>query len=179
MASSGRGGGRGSGVPRPAAAPSAAVSVSVSNATAGGTTSQISASSSGGVTVAASVRDRLGHSVSEDDPRTLFELEERLGKGSFGSVYRGVHRRTGEWVAIKIISLAEEEAVDDVRREISILKECENSHIVKYYGSYFEQDNLWVWMHTPPLPLVSSFHHYAHSLFSTDCDGILWWRERG
>jgi serine/threonine-protein kinase 24/25/MST4 len=96
--------------------------------------------------VSAALRDRLGHNVgiSDDDPRSLFQLEERLGKGSFGSVYRGVHRRTGEWVAIKIISLADEEAVDDVRREISILKECENSHIVKYYGSYFEQDNLWV-----------------------------------
>lgn len=90
------------------------------------------------------LRDRLGHTVSEDDPKSLFQLEERLGKGSFGSVYRGVHKRTGEWVAIKIISLAEDEAVEDVRREIGILKECENSHIVKYFGSYFEEENLWV-----------------------------------
>jgi serine/threonine-protein kinase 24/25/MST4 len=82
--------------------------------------------------------------VYDDDPRTLFELQERLGKGSFGSVYKAVNVKTKEVVAIKIISLSEDDAVEDVRREISILRECENSHIVKYYGSYFEEENLWV-----------------------------------
>ena len=90
------------------------------------------------------LRDRLGHNIEAQEPSQLFNLKERLGKGSFGSVFKAVNNVTSEIVAVKIISLADEQALDDVRREISILKECDNSHIVKYYGSYFEDDNLWV-----------------------------------
>jgi len=37
---------------------------------------------------AATLRDRLGHAVYQDDPKQLFDLQERLGKGSFGTVYK-------------------------------------------------------------------------------------------
>lgn len=87
---------------------------------------------------------RFEDQVNTEDPTTLFDLKERLGKGSFGSVYRAVTRRTGEVVAIKIIPVADDESIEDVRREVSILQECENSHIVKYYGAYFQAENLWV-----------------------------------
>lgn len=87
---------------------------------------------------------RFEDSVLNEDPLTLFDLQERLGKGSFGSVYRAINKRTGEVVAVKIIPVADDEAIEDVRREVSILQECENSHIVKYFGSYFQGENLWV-----------------------------------
>lgn len=90
------------------------------------------------------IRDRMGTSVNNEDPTKLYELKERLGKGSFGSVFKGVNRKTDEVVAIKIISLTEEEAIEDVRQEIEILQECESAQIVKYYGSYLQRDNLWV-----------------------------------
>ena len=87
---------------------------------------------------------RFEDHVHSDDPTTLFDLKERLGKGSFGSVFRAVNRKTGEVVAVKIIPVADDESIEDVRREVSILQECENSHIVKYYGAYFQAENLWV-----------------------------------
>lgn len=89
-------------------------------------------------------RTRFEHSVNHEDPTLLFDLKERLGKGSFGSVYRAIRRSTKEVVAVKIIPVADDEAIEDVGREITILQECDNSHIVKYYGAYFQQDNLWV-----------------------------------
>jgi serine/threonine protein kinase len=36
------------------------------------------------------------------------------------------------------------QALNDVRREIKILSECNHPNIVKYYGSYFKEENLWV-----------------------------------
>ncbi|KAL6065407.1 serine/threonine-protein kinase dst2 isoform X3 [Balamuthia mandrillaris] len=84
--------------------------------------------------------------ISNEDPEKLFELHERLGRGSYGMVYRGRAYKTGETVAIKIIALDDEAALDDVRKEISILSTCNHENIVSYYGSYFEEDNLWIVM---------------------------------
>lgn len=30
--------------------------------------------------------------------------------------------------------------------QIAILRECNDEHIVKYYGSYFKDNNLWIVM---------------------------------
>jgi len=93
------------------------------------------------------VQYRLGHTISSEDPTELFELEHRLGKGSFGAVYKARNRKTGEYVAIKVICLDEDEGVlDDVRSELAVLNECTNSHIVKYIGTYFKDENLWIVM---------------------------------
>jgi hypothetical protein len=43
----------------------------------------------------------------EADVADRFELLELLGKGSYGSVYKGRARDTGELFAIKVIPLAE------------------------------------------------------------------------
>jgi serine/threonine protein kinase len=59
-------------------------------------------------------------------------------------VYKAVNRRTGDVVAIKIISIDATDVLDDVRKEIQILSECHHENIVNYLGSYFKDDNLWV-----------------------------------
>jgi serine/threonine protein kinase len=38
----------------------------------------------------------------------------------------------------------EESAIEDVNQELSVLKECSSSYIVKYFGSYFHNEDLWV-----------------------------------
>lgn len=90
------------------------------------------------------LRETIGEFIRTEDPLKIYTLKERLGKGSFGSVYKGVNNKTEEVVAIKIISLSEEDAIEDVVQEISILQECEDPRIVKYHSSYFQEDNLWV-----------------------------------
>ena len=56
-----------------------------------------------------------------------------------------VRYSTGELVAIKTIPLEEgEDAIEDIRKEIAILKDCSHPNIVKYLGSFFKDDNLWV-----------------------------------
>ncbi|EGC36664.1 hypothetical protein DICPUDRAFT_150832 [Dictyostelium purpureum] len=90
--------------------------------------------------------DKLGVPILPDDPGTIFHLQERLGKGSFGQVFKAVHIVDGKVVAIKIISLDDQEAIKDVRKEISILAECNDRNIVQYYGSYFKDHQLWIVM---------------------------------
>lgn len=84
--------------------------------------------------------------ISSEDPETLFELQERLGKGSYGSVYKGRSYQTNEIVAIKLLSLDDEATLKDIREEIQHLAACNHPNIVHYYGSYFKDENLWICM---------------------------------
>lgn len=52
--------------------------------------------------------------------------------------------RGNNTVAIKIIAIDDPQALEDVRKEIRILSECNHPNIVKYLGSYFKDQNLWV-----------------------------------
>ena len=58
-------------------------------------------------------------------------------------VYKVRDYRSSEIVATKIIALDDEEALEDVRKEIKILATCDHPNIVKYHGSYFKDENLW------------------------------------
>ncbi|MDP2438812.1 MAG: protein kinase [archaeon] len=95
---------------------------------------------------------RLGINVSTEDPNKLFELQSRLGKGSYGSVYRAQCLRDGltgdgaSIIAIKVISVDDEEALEDVRKEVSILASCNHPNIVSYYGSFLNKEDLWLAM---------------------------------
>jgi len=89
---------------------------------------------------------RLGIAISNDDPKVLFDLQKRLGKGAYGSVYSAKRLSDDNVVAIKIIALDDDETLEDVRKEIKIMSECNHPNIVNYFGSYFKNDNLWIVM---------------------------------
>jgi len=67
-----------------------------------------------------------------------------LGQGAYGSVSKALHKKTGELYAIKMLSATSMAELDSIKKEIQILKLCDNEHIVKYYGSYFKDSNLWI-----------------------------------
>ncbi|XP_012986681.2 LOW QUALITY PROTEIN: serine/threonine-protein kinase 4 [Esox lucius] len=86
--------------------------------------------------------------LSEDNltkqPEEVFDVLEKLGEGSYGSVFKANYKETGEIVAIKQVPV--ETDLQEIIKEISIMQQCNSPHVVRYYGSYFKNSDLWIVM---------------------------------
>src|ERR1019366_8709103 len=76
-------------------------------------------------------------------------VEKELGSGAMGTVFLGKHKKSGQRVAIKLMSLAlgtSDTAVKRFKREVDILKQLDHVNIVKYIisGRY----------HSPPFYIM-------------------------
>ena len=70
------------------------------------------------------------------DPRGLFDLIEICGSGTYGEVYKGRHKKTGQLAAIKILDLIEDEE-EEIKVEVDVLKQFQtHENITSFYGIY-------------------------------------------
>jgi calcium-dependent protein kinase len=77
-----------------------------------------------------------------------------LGKGGFGSVWKGKHRQNGNVVAIKYMSLTEyskslcitkvksADMTEEIYREAKMLKGLDHKNIVHLEGAYVVKDEI-------------------------------------
>ncbi|UKZ57712.1 hypothetical protein TrVGV298_011572 [Trichoderma virens] len=84
------------------------------------------------------------------DDETLasdYQVLEELGRGSFGVVYKGIDKITGETVAIKHIDLeSSDDDIQDIQAEIAVLSTCASPYVTQYKGSFLRGHKLWIIM---------------------------------
>ncbi len=61
---------------------------------------------------------------------------------SYGAVHKAVHKESGHILAIKQVPVDTD--LHEIIKEISIMQQCDSPFVVKYYGSYFKNSDLWV-----------------------------------
>jgi serine/threonine protein kinase len=73
-----------------------------------------------------------------------YQLGEEIGRGASGQVYKATCIKTGEHVAIKRISLhgMSQDRIEDIMKEIDLLKNINHENIVKYIGFYKTSSHL-------------------------------------
>ncbi|XP_033329476.1 cyclin-dependent kinase 1 [Megalopta genalis] len=71
---------------------------------------------------------------------------EKIGEGTYGVVYKGKHKKTGEIVAMKKIRLeVDDEGIPSTAiREISLLKELEHPNVVRLIDVLMEETKLYL-----------------------------------
>ena len=77
----------------------------------------------------------------------LYEMKEVIGKGKFGVVNLGIHKKTGQQVAIKILNKENIKTPEDkelVRMEIGILKLCHHPNIVRLLDHLENNDYIYI-----------------------------------
>ena len=92
----------------------------------------------------------------------VFDIVGKLGEGSYGSVFKALHKESKQILAIKQVNFLPNDHANnlqisffkvpvdtdlqDIIKEISIMQQCDSPYVVKYYGSYFKNTDLWIVM---------------------------------
>nr|CAG4638585.1 EOG090X09LE [Cyclestheria hislopi] len=84
----------------------------------------------------------LDRSKEKVDPELIFTKQERIGKGSFGEVFKGLDNRTQQACTF----FQAEDEIEDIQQEIMVLSQCDSPYVTRYYGSYLKGTKLWIIM---------------------------------
>ena len=91
------------------------------------------------------IKKEIGYTKFND----YYENQEIIGKGKFGIVYLGIHKKTGKKVAIKVINkclLKTEEDKELLKNEIDIMKLCNHPNIIKLLDHFENSEYIYIIM---------------------------------
>eukprot|EP00005_Dracoamoeba_jomungandri_P005910 CAMPEP_0174262410 /NCGR_PEP_ID=MMETSP0439-20130205/12956_1 /TAXON_ID=0 /ORGANISM="Stereomyxa ramosa, Strain Chinc5" /LENGTH=356 /DNA_ID=CAMNT_0015347109 /DNA_START=86 /DNA_END=1156 /DNA_ORIENTATION=- len=83
--------------------------------------------------------------IIKGNPEDIFEMQEKLGEGSYGIVCKCLHKKEGKVYAVKVIEVEGEDDAS-IQKEIGILKTCQSETIVRYGGCYKHGSTLLIAM---------------------------------
>jgi len=81
--------------------------------------------------------------------RNTYQIGKLIGNGSYGKVYIATNRSNKEHkVAVKVINKVDmdEEDLESLKTEVSILQRVDHPNIVKYYETYDDTKNIYLVM---------------------------------
>lgn len=73
-----------------------------------------------------------------------YHLKQVIGRGSYGVVYKAINKHTDQVVAIKEVVYENDEELNDIMAEISLLKNLNHNNIVKYHGFIRKSYELYI-----------------------------------
>lgn len=102
-----------------------------------------------------------GSSFNFNNIMSQYEVLEKLGKGGFGSVHRGKHKKTGKMVAIKYMDVTaysttsfnvvyHASKLDEIYREAQALKRLSHGNIIQLYHAFLWTNNVILIMEYVP-----------------------------
>jgi len=83
--------------------------------------------------------------ANSKDPNEVYMNVKKIGEGAAGEVFSAVSRETKQKVAIKKMAV-NDESLDLLVTEISIMKTSRHKNIVEYIDSYVIKNEIWVVM---------------------------------
>ena len=81
------------------------------------------------------------------NPLDYYDTIKKMGKGTYGTVYKVMHKQTGSIRAMKVISKKKLKygiTDEDIIQEISILTKLEHPHIIKIYEFYNYKKHFYI-----------------------------------
>ncbi|TVY81637.1 Serine/threonine-protein kinase svkA [Lachnellula suecica] len=85
--------------------------------------------------------------MSDDQQASRYSVQEELGSGSFGVVYKAIDRFTSDVVAIKQVDLeSTDDDIQEIQAEIMLLSTCASQYVTKYISSFLKGHKLWIVM---------------------------------
>ncbi|CCD25770.1 putative serine/threonine protein kinase SPS1 NDAI_0F04520 [Naumovozyma dairenensis CBS 421] len=80
-------------------------------------------------------------------PSTIYSIQDCVGRGNFGDVYKAIDKLTGEIVAIKVVNLeSSDEDIELIAQEIFFLAELKSPYITNYITTMLEDVSMWIVM---------------------------------
>ena len=82
-----------------------------------------------------------------------YQIGERLGEGTFGTVVKATHAIAGERVAVKVLEKKRMQQADDIERvgrEIQILKLLKHPYVIRLWEIIYEKDKIYLSMECAP-----------------------------
>ena len=86
--------------------------------------------------------DALAAFIREEDPLEVYvKIDQRLGEGASGTVYKGTDSVTGERIALKVAPASD---LKNLKNELALQRMCHHENIVSIRDCYLWKDKLWV-----------------------------------
>lgn len=87
-------------------------------------------------------------SPEASDPLEIYQLQEKVGYGTYGDIYRAIIKgKPSEYCALKIIDLEKtEDDIEDLLFEVDFQAKCSSPYLAKYIGAWLWDNKLTIAM---------------------------------